>query len=174
MKKERFKRKIKHIIEKVLAVIIICISIYLILNYRTSIVVTGSMEPTIKVGSINIVKKTNLNDIKVDDIILYEYNNKIISHRVINKQENIVKTKGDNNISADSIDITEDMVKYKVVKTFNFTSTYISKYISSNGELDRLALICDSSVLLIIILIIIKILILIVKEIRKSIVHKIS
>ena len=78
-------------------------------------VLTGSMTDTIKIGDGVIVELTK--DIKENDIIVYQKENELITHRLIKKEENELITKGDANNVQDE-PITEDMVIGKVIKIF--------------------------------------------------------
>jgi len=70
-----------------------------IFGYTIFNVETGSMNPIIQIGDIIIVKLTD--NIQEDDIITFKENNKFITHRVININENEIITKGDNNNTQD-------------------------------------------------------------------------
>lgn len=109
-------------------------------GYTARIVATGSMEPTIKVNSINIIKMCDIDEIKQGDIVCFNYSQDII-HRVVNKTVNeqgleVVHTKGDANEFTDSIEVNSDMIVGKVVYIFNGASTFIDKYSIRPGELD--------------------------------------
>lgn len=84
-------------------------------GYTLFQVETGSMSGTIEIGDIIIVKLTK--DVEQNDIITYEQDEMLITHRIIEKQENSITTKGDANNSADE-PITTDEVIGKVVHTF--------------------------------------------------------
>lgn len=114
-------------------------------GYWPVIVVTGSMVPEIEVNSISICKNVNIDDINVQDIVAYQYNNELITHRVIeitnnSNGEKILHTKGDANELADSIDITSDMLKGKIIKTWNNVAPIVSNYMIAPGELNSLAI----------------------------------
>lgn len=98
-------------------------------GYTARIVISGSMEPTIPVYTVNIVKKCDISDIKEGDIVLYRYTSDII-HRAIeinSSTEDIkITTKGDANKSPDPIAVTKEMVIGKVTKTLGWTR-YILK-----------------------------------------------
>lgn len=85
-------------------------------GYKSMIVLSGSMEPTIMKGDLIIVKKVNSNYLKAKDIIAFRNKDKTItSHRII-KVDKIdsklyFKTKGDNNNTMD-----EDVVVAKDVE----------------------------------------------------------
>ena len=85
-------------------------------GFRIFKVATGSMEPTITVNSIIVVKETN--DINVGDIITYRDSNGYTTHRIVEKTEETITTKGDaNNVSDDPI--TTESVIGKVVLYIN-------------------------------------------------------
>ena len=73
-------------------------------------VLSGSMEPTIKTGSLCFVNKNiKLDNVKKGDIIAFKLGNgTLVTHRVVEVNDSIVRTKGDNNKNADGIDITKD------------------------------------------------------------------
>ena len=68
---------------------------------KTAIVLTGSMEPTLKINDFVIMKKPN--EIKVGDIISYRQNSSNIEvlHRVIKVDNDEIVTKGDANNTED-------------------------------------------------------------------------
>lgn len=73
-----------------------------ILGYKPFIIVSGSMEPTIKTNDIVITKEIKQEDIQKGDILSYKSkDNLIITHRVIDIIENETEEeyifKGDNN-----------------------------------------------------------------------------
>lgn len=86
-----------------------------IFGYSVFQVKTGSMSSTMEVGDIIIVKLTK--DVLENDIITYEKDNILITHRIIEKQEEDIIAKGDANNSADDPITTEEVIG-KVVYTF--------------------------------------------------------
>lgn len=74
-------------------------------------VVTGSMEPTIPVGSLLVSQRVDIESIRVDDIICFrtqasEIWGKIVTHRVVDLWKTdtgalLLETKGDANLVAD-------------------------------------------------------------------------
>lgn len=77
-------------------------------GYTVFRVITGSMSDTIKPQDIVIVKITK--DVGVDDIITYKNNNDFITHRVIERNEKQIVTKGDANTSQDEPITTNDII----------------------------------------------------------------
>ena len=134
----------KQTIQKIFLIIIIFILLFtlyskfilkeeLIKLYNTAILVvlTGSMEPTIKSGEMIIIKEQT--DYNVDDIVTYkEDRNLFVTHRIINKYENKYETKGDNNNLVDE-PIDKDQIEGKVIyhsKVCGFFILYLLKPIT--------------------------------------------
>ena len=87
-------------------------------GYATLEVVSGSMEPTIKIGDM-IVINTKGKDYKVDDIItFYDENDSFVTHRIIEINDDKIITQGDANDSKDS-PIVKDKIVGKYVKKIN-------------------------------------------------------
>lgn len=76
-------------------------------------VATGSMSGTIEIGDVVIVKLTK--DVQENDIIVYKEENDFITHRLIEKNDNELITKGDAN-NAEDKPITVEQVLGKVIK----------------------------------------------------------
>ena len=85
------------------------------MGYKPFIVMSGSMETTINIGDLVIVKKVNSNNIHTGDIIAFKNGNIVISHRVkevINDSGTYkFKTKGDNNNVADDFIVSSDAIE---------------------------------------------------------------
>lgn len=82
-------------------------------------IATGSMKPTINIGDIAIIKKCNVNDVIVGDIIEYQMEGFTVIHRIAEKKQKngdfYFVTKGDNNKSTDPKEVTEDQLIGKVI-----------------------------------------------------------
>ena len=76
---------------------------------------TGSMSGTIEINDVILVKITK--DVKEKDIITFEANGEIITHRVLAEKDDELYTKGDANTGEDT-PIKKDSVIGKVVKIF--------------------------------------------------------
>ena len=85
------------------------------MGYKPFIVMSGSMETTINIGDLVIVKKVNSNNIHTGDIIAFKNGNIVISHRVkeVINDSGIYKfkTKGDNNNVADDFIVNSDAIE---------------------------------------------------------------
>lgn len=105
--------KIKNSIFNVLYIIVI---IYLLIfipsfwGYHPLAVISGSMEPTLNVGGLLYYHEQDLSDFDKNDILVYQTQNHIISHRVMDKVENGFITKGDANKSIDSSVVNNEQV----------------------------------------------------------------
>lgn len=91
-----------------------------------SVIVTGSMEPEIKVGDVILVEKISdieeINALEIGDVIQFKREDILISHRIIDIEEDKEKgirfeTKGDNNTGADIERVEVENVKGKIIKT---------------------------------------------------------
>ncbi|MTI48863.1 MAG: signal peptidase I [Firmicutes bacterium] len=86
-----------------------------VLGYKPMSVLTGSMDPTLKPGDMVIVKATDPNILKVNDVITYRVSNStLITHRIIeitNEDQHLYfKTKGDANNTEDQRLISSEQV----------------------------------------------------------------
>lgn len=76
-------------------------------------VATGSMFPTIEIGDVVVVQITQ--DVFEDDIIVYKDGKNFVTHRLIEKKDDIFITKGDANNAEDNPISKENMLG-KVIK----------------------------------------------------------
>lgn len=119
--------KITKIIQKLFTIIILAIVLFVIIsilpipgNYKLLTVLSGSMEPAIKTGSVAIVKPAD--DYKTGDIITFGEMTKTktpTTHRIVDTEvvsgEVYYITKGDANKAEDSGKISESKVIGKVL-----------------------------------------------------------
>ncbi|SFH97656.1 sortase B [Pseudobutyrivibrio sp. OR37] len=66
-------------------------------------VISGSMEPTISVGSIVYVKNVDFEELAEGDVIAFESGASVVTHRIVglNPEDRLIATKGDANNAAD-------------------------------------------------------------------------
>lgn len=86
-----------------------------------SVIATGSMKPMIKPGDVILVKKvTNINNLKVNDVIQFKRDNIYISHRIIEivdeKGAKKYRTKGDSNSRPDGELVEPKQIKGKIIE----------------------------------------------------------
>ena len=130
MKKAQRNRKIISIIAYILLIPLLIYNIALIvqavtspnktpsfLGLKTYTIISGSMEPEIKIGDIVIVKEISDDKLKNGDIISFRQGQSVVTHRIvdINKNEKKYITKGDNNNVEDSQDIDFALIEGKVI-----------------------------------------------------------
>jgi len=68
-------------------------------GYSALIVLTGSMEPTIKAGEVIIIHEED--EYEIGDILTYREGNILVTHRIIDKTETTYTTRGDANNTND-------------------------------------------------------------------------
>ncbi len=96
-----------------------------VFGLSVSFVPTSSMEPTINAGEYVLYSNTDFDSVEVGNVIVYENSSGMyIIHRVIEKNENYLITKGDNNAIEDNEKITPNMVYGKYIMTLHFLSIF--------------------------------------------------
>jgi signal peptidase I len=104
-----------------------------IFGHQLKTVLSGSMEPTFKTGSIIAVKPIeNASDLKKTDIITFlQSDQTIVTHRIVdaikNGDQTMYQTKGDNNKDVDSQPVLAQNV---LGKYSNFTIPYLGYFIN--------------------------------------------
>lgn len=76
---------------------------------------SGSMEPYLKVNDLIIIKTQN--NYEINDVITFEDNNNYITHRIIEKEGDLITTKGDSNNTNDP-SISEEKIVGKMIYKF--------------------------------------------------------
>ena len=84
-------------------------------GYTMFQVASGSMEPELYIDDVILVKKTG--QYAVNDVITYESNQTIITHRILSINGNLLTVKGDANNTIDD-PINRDIVIGEVIKVF--------------------------------------------------------
>ncbi len=105
--------------------------VYNIIKYRTYIIVSPSMKPTINPGDLIFVRKVNVDKIKEGDIITFNNEDIVATHRAIKVDDKTITTKGDsNNVEDYPIDKKEVIGKFtfaipKIGYIFSFATSSI-------------------------------------------------
>lgn len=86
----------------VLLLLYLIIFIPIIWGYKPLVIISGSMEPILKVGGILYYKEIDKNDYKINDIVVFKSTKYLISHRIVEITDNGFITKGDANKNIDS------------------------------------------------------------------------
>ncbi len=123
-KQKKIKKTLKYIILNILIIFFI-INLILLFEENTHIcgiycfnIISESMEPTLNVNDVVIVKKTNIANLQKGDIITFNQDGRIISHRIkkIIKDDNyLIVTQGDNNEVEDKDVVKEEQIYGKVI-----------------------------------------------------------
>ena len=154
-------RKILNVITTVILILLVALVIFIfiarlsgqvpsILGYHVFRVQTGSMEPTLAVGDVILVKECKPEDIHLGDIITYrsdqgQTKGAEVTHQVIKDpyEENGVwhiQTQGIANSAADP-EITFDQVEGKYVRTIPYINNLYSFFLSPGGLIVFIAVI---------------------------------
>ena len=85
------------------------------------------MIPAFARGDAVLIKKITedeLEELSVDDVIAFDYDKRIIVHRIVSidkiNNKYLIKTKGDNNLSVDAWTVNDEMVYGKVISTIKY------------------------------------------------------
>jgi signal peptidase len=114
-----------------LVVILLFVSVLPITgNFKIKMVLSGSMEPTIKTGSLVVVKPAD--NYKIGDIITFQRktDKELITHRIEDIKteggQTMYVTKGDSNNSADKKEVAESDVAGKVLFSIPYLGYIVS------------------------------------------------
>lgn len=112
--------KIRVVINVILTVIVVAVCSLSLLNYfsgpeRNGVmgykgytVISGSMEPTLHVGDYIIIKKMPFDKVEKGEIISFSQDNVLVTHRVVEREGNKLKTRGDHNNVNDLGEVTSE------------------------------------------------------------------
>jgi len=102
------------------------ISIINVLGYKSYIIKTNSMEPTISVNDVVIAKKVEKQQIKKGDVITFLQEGEVITHRITQVDENgDYTTKGDNNNIEDTFKINYNNIEGKHILTIPYLGAIV-------------------------------------------------
>lgn len=127
-------KKIAHYLSFICYIFIIVyalICIPYLFKYKPLVVLTGSMEPTFKTGSIIYYKSVPINDIKVGDVITFKMGDSLVSHRVYSIDNNLFKTKGDANNAVDASEVKANDI---VGRDAKFSIPYLGFFVKYINE----------------------------------------
>lgn len=122
-----------------LSIIVVIASPFLLIKQSISsyAIASGSMEPTVKIGTLTFVKIAPINTLQKGDIIAFidpTDRSRIILHRIYSityaSTARTFQTKGDNNKAADAWRVTSAMVKGKLIFTIPYLG-YLSELLKT-------------------------------------------
>ena len=82
-----------------------------LLGYENYVIYSGSMEPTVKVGSLLLTRPVDVDDLRVGDVITYRSpgNHTTLTHRIVSMRQQdgewVFETKGDASLGPDPREI---------------------------------------------------------------------
>lgn len=109
-----FLKKFIHIlanISYVLILLYILICVPMIFGYTPLVVLSGSMEPELPVGSIVYYKSVSEEELQPGDIVVFQTDDQFVSHRIVEINDSGIVTKGDANENNDP-----NLVSYSAVR----------------------------------------------------------
>ena len=122
-------------------------SVYNLIKFKSYVILSNSMQPTIDPGDVIFIKKSTVNDLEVGDVVTFQKNDFIATHRIIEIQEDKVITQGDNNNLADEpLDKSNIMGEYifrvpKVGYIYSFVGSPIGMI--TLATIITIVIICD-------------------------------
>lgn len=100
----------------VLLAVGILTAVLFVYGIRLYAVITGSMEPTVHIGSVCFVNMSYpYGDVENGDIISYQKGNMTVTHRVVGVSKNGLEVKGDASDKTDSTLVTWENYRGKVL-----------------------------------------------------------
>lgn len=125
------------------AVVAVCIPMTVprLMGYEVYVVVSGSMEPAIPIGSALYVEAAAPEEVAPGDVIAFYDRGSVITHRVV--ENHIVEgefiTKGDANSEEDTVPVPYESLVGKSVYHFPVLGTLMSMLAGDVGKLYALA-----------------------------------
>ncbi len=99
-------------------------------GFGMAVVLSGSMEPTLNVNDVIIVRESE--SCGINDIVVYDNGREMIVHRVIEKNGDTLTTKGDANNTSDE-PISAEAIKGKVVFSIPYVGVAVKALRSPAG-----------------------------------------
>lgn len=115
----------------IFGIVYILLIIYLLIfvpsffGHKPLVVVSGSMEPVLKVGSILYYQQVDIEEFDEGDILVYQSKDHTISHRIVDINEDGFITKGDKNNAVDSEIVNSNQI---IGKGTNWSIPFIGYY----------------------------------------------
>ena len=132
--------KVLNIVSTIMVVVVVALAILLVgfrfIGFDTYIVLSGSMEPAYRTGSLIYARDAEPEDVEVGDVITFKLadNETRVTHRVVEIQGEGTNlqfiTKGDNNDDIDANPVPANMLMGKVKFCIPFLG-YVANYIQN-------------------------------------------
>lgn len=134
------------------AVILVCVPLIVprFMGYEIYEVVSGSMEPTIPVGSVVYVGEITPKEVQPGDVIAFTREDSIVTHRVVENRslEGVFITKGDANQREDVDKVPYKTLVGRVEHHFPVVGRVMKLYASSVGKIYLLGIVTCGFLLL--------------------------
>lgn len=135
-----------------LIIIVICLSLGIktthinsYFGYHLRVILSDSMSPKMKSGSLLISKDVSMADVQLGDVIVAEIDQVYVTHRVVelitSNQGKRITTKGDNNQFVDGFKVSSDTLKEKAMFNIPYLGQGLLKLQTPRGKVAGLALI---------------------------------
>ena len=136
-------KKVIHILSSIIYILVFAYGIVWlpsIFGYKPLIVLSKSMEPTYKEGTVIYYHQVPKDEIKIGDIITFKGNkNELISHRVKSMENDLFITKGDANEVNDANKVKYEDIYGKNIDIMIIYIGYFIKFVNNHGYLIILA-----------------------------------
>ena len=110
----RIIKTTENLLFMIAVLIMACSLMCQIMDLKPVVVLSGSMEPAIKTGSLAFIDTSN-RDVFKGDVISFRVGELLVSHRVIEVTDQGYRTKGDNNDVADAGIVKDSSVEGKIL-----------------------------------------------------------
>ena len=90
-----------------------------VLGWRLVVVTGDSMEPAIRAGALLLAKETPFHRLEEGDVIVFEADGRLNTHRIVALEYGAAITKGDAALLPDAVHVTPGMYRCRVRKVFN-------------------------------------------------------
>jgi len=145
--------KILKIIGNVLIIFVIIaiapIAIPKVFGVQAFSVISGSMEPTISVGSIVYVRNVEFEELSQGDVIAFESGASVVTHRIveINTEDKLITTKGDANNTEDFNPVSYTNVIGRMIAHFPIYGTIVAWLTDTVGKMVAVVVLVIGAVL---------------------------
>lgn len=121
-----------------LGVVLVALYMTPLFGNKPAVIVSGSMEPTIKTGALVLIHFSDFDDCEVGDIITYYHPgfDELVTHRVVEEGDDYYWTQGDANAARDSVSVIADNYYGKVVYVANWIAPLLERWVVDR-QLDR-------------------------------------
>ena len=90
--------------------------VYDLIKFKSYVILSDSMKPAMDPGDVIFIKKINVDNLKAGDIITFQKEEFIATHRIIKFEDKSIITQGDNNNLADDPLTKENVIGKYIFK----------------------------------------------------------